>query len=335
VARKRQEDEVQEGAAWLTSYADMVTLLFVFFVLMFAISSIDNEKFKLVFMGIQGALTEEKFMAIKYPPDADDGAEGNTIIDPNNPPEFPKHEDHTIVDPMEDGEDEDDEESKELAALYQKLKDYLIENDMHQNIFLHEGEGQGDRLLMTIPSDVGFASGSADVNPLMYAIAVDLAKLIRETHDAYNPFNIVVSGHTDNVPQNSPQFPNNWWLSSGRANNFLGILIDESGLSSSYFYAKSYGEEMPLGMPEGGNIDEWNQTDEQRAKNRRVEIMISQDRQVAQQRRAERAAAEAEAREAAAAAAAQETKEEPLPDIQEAQEEAREAIRDAVSRILN
>jgi chemotaxis protein MotB len=276
--RKKQEDEVQEGAAWLTSYADMVTLLFVFFVLMFAISSVDQEKFKLVFAGIQGALTDEMFMAIRFPPDANEGTEGNTIVDPDNPPPLPLQQDEGTMNEEEEDGDAEEEEQTRLQELYRKLEAWLIQNNLFDSMLLHEGEGRGDRLLMTLPGDIWFESGRADISPAMHEIGVSLAQLIRENQDTANPFRVVVAGHTDNVPQSSAQFPNNWWLSSGRANNFLEILKAESGLNARYFYSKAYGEEQPIGMPFGGNIDDYNQTPEQKQANRRVEILISLDR---------------------------------------------------------
>jgi chemotaxis protein MotB len=269
MARKKQEDEVQEGAAWMTTYADMVTLLFTFFVLMFAISSVDQGKFQMFFAAMQpGGLTDEKFMAIQIEHGMIDL--GDTIADPENLPKPPPYDNVNLLETdAEDGENQDEEDLTHLEMLYQQLKDYLFENDMHEHIYLHPGDGQGNMLLMTLTSDVFFDSGSAVVLPPMRDVAVAFAGLLRSNYEESNPFRVVVSGHTDNVPQTTYPFSSNWHLSVFRATNFIEILIRESGIPSNQFVIQGHGEEMPIAS---------NDTPEGRRLNRRVEIIISQER---------------------------------------------------------
>ena len=275
--RKRQQGgESSEGAGWLVTYSDMVTLLLTFFVLMYAISATDSGKFELFFASLQeGGLTDEQFLAIQLKHGMIDIDGADTVADPDNPPPIPKEgthpdpwEDYTFTTPPEDGNEEEDENA-ELAELARMLETYLFENGLEHTIFLHQGEGQGDNLLITLPSEVWFDSGSADISPEMEEVAVMLAQLFSDIYNPGRPFRIAVSGHTDTVPQNTPQFPTNWHLSHGRATNFAWILIDGSEIPPGQFYTQGYGEERPVAD---------NETEEGRQRNRRVEILISQTR---------------------------------------------------------
>ena len=268
--RKKQEDEVHEGAAWMTTYSDMVTLLFAFFVLMFAISSIDNEKFAIFIGSISpGGLTAEEFQAIreKYnPPDEHDDSFYPVVED--QPPDI---SDSTIITEPddEDGEPPEEGEENDLAELEKMLGIYIRENNLGHIITLIEGAGDGDSLLIRLPGDALFDSGRAEVTPVMREVAEALAQLLSDIYDEDKPFKITVSGHTDNVPQNSAEYPDNWWLSSARANRFMRILRDESGIPDDRFSAQYHGETMPIGD---------NATEEGRRANRRVEVLISQQK---------------------------------------------------------
>jgi len=273
--RKKQEDEVQEGPAWMATYSDMVTLLFTFFVLMFAISSVDNEKFALFIGSITpGGLTDEKYAAIreKYsPPDEHD--DSFYPVEEDQPPDL---NDSTIItEPEEeDGDPPDESEENDLAELEKMLGVYIQENNLGHIITLIEGTGDGDSLLIRLPGDALFDSGKADVTPMMREVAEALAQLLSDIYDEDKPFKITVSGHTDNVPQNSAEYPDNWWLSSARANRFMRILRDESGIPDDRFSAQYHGETMPIGD---------NSTEEGRRANRRVEVLISQQRRPRQE----------------------------------------------------
>jgi len=272
--RKKQQDEVQEGAAWMTTYADMVTLLFTFFVLMFAISAVDNEKFALFIGAIQpGGLSEEQFIQIREKYATEDDKLNENLPDIDDNPEEPQQPDHTVVtDPLEeDGDplDDDEEIDNDLAELERLLGIYINENNLGHIITLIEGAGEGDGLLIRLPGDAMFESGRADVTPQMSEVGESLAKLLSDIYDEENPIRITVSGHTDNVPQNSAEYPDNWWLSAGRANNFMRLLRDSSSLPFGQFFAQYFGEYQPIGD---------NDTPEGRQMNRRVEVLISQPR---------------------------------------------------------
>ena len=124
--------------------------------------------------------------------------------------------------------------------------------------------------MLTLSNDVWFDSGSADVSQDMRGRATVIGELLAANFTVAEPFEIVVAGHTDNVPMNSARFPSNWHLSNARATNFLEMLIEDSGLEPWHFYTRSCGEYRPI-RP--------NDSPEGRQANRRVEVMITRARE--------------------------------------------------------
>ena len=117
-------------------------------------------------------------------------------------------------------------------------------------------------LLITIRDSVLFDPGEADIKPEYLSIANELSQILMFDP----PRNIVITGHTDNVPITTGEFSSNWELSVMRAVNFLKIIVDGNEvLDSKYFSVKGFGEYNPIDS---------NDTAEGRAKNRRVEVLV-------------------------------------------------------------
>ena len=250
------EEPEERTDLWMTTYADMVTLLMTFFVLMFAISNVDASKASLLFAALsRDGLTAEQFMELQpdHLPD-DDYERFPTTSSPSASPPGGSDTDGFFG-------------NEELEALANLIEEYITENGLGDRISL---TFDGDFLLLTLANDIWFVSGSADITPRMREIAAELAQLLASTFSADNPFEIVVEGHTDNVPINTARYPSNWHVSKDRATNFLEILYLESGIDPAYFYAKACGEYRPIAS---------NSTSEGRQMNRRVEIKISLERQ--------------------------------------------------------
>ena len=259
-----EQEERTDG--WMATYADMVTLLLTFFVLMFALSNVDNEKAELfLFAMSRDGLTADQFMEIRQRYELDELIGGEW--DDHFP--APADDDDGVGD---DGDEDDGDEGDEdgLSAAEQRLQDLA---DAIQAWINEEGLGDeigltfnGDFLMLTLSSDIVFDSGRAIVLPAMRERASVIAELLAANFTVADPFEIVVAGHADNVPQQTAQFPSNWHLSAARAQNFLEILIAESGLDPWHFYTRGFGEYRPL-FP--------NDTPEHRQANRRVEVMIT------------------------------------------------------------
>ncbi|MCL2079195.1 MAG: OmpA family protein [Oscillospiraceae bacterium] len=243
-----EPEEKTDG--WLTTYADMVTLLLTFFVLLFALSNSDNEKAEMfLFAMARGGLTAEQFMEIqdRYNLDESDYDPWSELLP------YPG---------SEESEDPNHGGDEALTELYEAVGSYMEEEELGDHFSLIFN---GDFLLITLLSDILFDSGQADMRPEMVARAEMLATLLAATYEPNDPFEIMVVGHTDSVPISTAQYPSNWHLSVARATNFLWVLVDISELEPDIFSVRGMGEYRPVAT---------NGTEEGRALNRRVEIMI-------------------------------------------------------------
>jgi len=242
---------------WMATYADMVTLLLTFFVLMFALSNVDNEKAQLfLFAMSRGGITAEQFMEIRerYELDELSGGEFDDL--------FPSPGTQGDL----DSDYGDSVAAQALRDLHAQISEYIVDTGIQAEIKI---EFDGDFLVLTLSNDVWFDSGSANISEIMKDRASMIGLLLAANFHVADPFEIVVAGHTDSVPINTPEFPSNWHLSSARAQNFLEMLMDDSGLEPFYFMMRACGEYRPVAT---------NATPEGRQANRRVEVMISRAR---------------------------------------------------------
>lgn len=218
--------------SWLLPYADLMTLLLALFIVLFASSTIDETKLEKL-----SAVFSEIFDS------------GNGIMENSSPTPMP------VPTPDNASYVED---RKSLEEIQDRVEEYIAVYEL-ENQFdtLMTDEG----LLVTIRDSILFNPGRADIREEYLPLADDLATLL--VFDP--PRHIVVTGHTDNVPMNSPQFESNWDLSVMRAVNFLKLMIDNQEVDPSLFSAKGYGEFQPIAS---------NDTVEGKNQNRRVEILI-------------------------------------------------------------
>lgn len=150
------------------------------------------------------------------------------------------------------------EETKELQKLKEELDRYIAENDLSTQL---KTELNSRQLKIVIRDNALFDLGSADVKPEAEKLAVAISELLVK----YPDYNVVVSGHTDNLPIRTARFRSNWDLSAFRALNFMNILLENDDLNPARFSTVAYGEHQPVAS---------NETEEGRARNRRVEVSI-------------------------------------------------------------
>ncbi|MDR1650537.1 MAG: OmpA family protein [Synergistaceae bacterium] len=255
---KRREEPHEEHAdeSWLIPYSDLMTLLLALFIVLFASSTIQEEKFRAVMSSLAGAfgVSDGSSVIEMFP-------EGSIIpLDLNALPPQP---------PSQAGDDEDGDEDgggafkNQMDGLYASLERYVSGNSLEGTIGL---EFSGENVMITLKSDIWFKSGSAEITGGMVNLARTLSALLRDSQDAEHPLEVVVTGHTDNVPIRTSRYPSNWYLSMERAFNFLAVLLENKELDPGSFSARGYGEYQPIadnGTPEG------------RQMNRRVELMVS------------------------------------------------------------
>ncbi len=265
--KKKHEDHVDES--WLIPYADVLTLLLALFIVLFAASEVNSQKFQEIsdsfnqeLQGGTGILdqqsaveTFEETSKLAEPNDVDP-TEGEAIT----PPEVEEEIDDKIEMTAEEIEQLAlAEDYKELAAIQDKVKAYIAERNMEDKL---EAELTSKGLVLKIKDGVLYRSGSADLSEESQTIAEEIGKLLVTDP----PRSIFIEGHTDNIPSTSDKFPSNWELSSARAINFMKILLENNDLDPTKFSATGFAEHQPIAS---------NETAEGRAENRRVEVLIS------------------------------------------------------------
>ncbi len=245
--KKHKEEHIDE--TWLVPYADLLTLLLALFIVLFAISKVDQQKFAELANVMRGEFSSGEGIM-----------EGGTTISPEEEPLIGEEQEEKEEEQQEDAEDEEKkrEEIEKLTKIQQKINGYISENkltDVLDTKLTDEG------LLISILNDVSFDSGSAEVSGDGKEIAKEVSNFLYTNP----PHEITVSGHTDNQPIHSSEFKSNWELSVMRAVNFMRLLLDNEDLDERSFSAKGYGEYEPIAP---------NDSPENREKNRRVEVMI-------------------------------------------------------------
>lgn len=236
--RKRKKDDHHIDESWLLPYSDLMTLLLALFIVLFASSSVDEVKLKQM-----SAVFSEIFDS------------GQGVMDNAAPTTVPIPKDSV-------GSNDENasylEDQKSLGEIQDRVDDYIAVNEL-ENQFETKLTDEG--LLVTIRDSILFSPGRADIKPEYKGVADDIADLL--VFDP--PRQIVVTGHTDNVPIGNAQFQSNWELSVMRAVNFLKSIVRNEEINPLLFSAKGYGEFQPI---------ESNGTAEGRSKNRRVEVLI-------------------------------------------------------------
>ncbi|MCJ7840824.1 flagellar motor protein MotB [Lederbergia sp. NSJ-179] len=248
--RKKRGEKHGVNESWLLPYSDLMTLLLALFIVLFSTSMMDAEKFQQmsqvfngIFLGGTGQIDYQN------PVENDDHSKDNPNAGETSEQENENQEEEPILDL---------EEQKELEEIQAKINSYIKENKFN-NRFATSLTGEG--LLLTIRDNVLFESGKAEVREEDEITARELAKFL----EMDPPRNIIISGHTDNVPIQNAHFSSNWELSVMRAINFMKILLEDKNLDPRWFSAKGFGEYQPVGD---------NSTAAGRAQNRRVEVLI-------------------------------------------------------------
>ncbi len=265
MSRKREhEAEKENNERWLLTYADLITLLMIFFVVLYSMSKVDAERFAAVAESLNKALgggTPAKIELATSPvgpslfttgtPSSQTTVPGNGM-DPNNTA-------YTKPDTSENPNDSSangDIEKMSLDAIKAKLDKFAADNGI-QATLVTSIEERG--LVVSIQETLLFESGSAVIT----ARARDILEKI-STVLGVAPNQIKVEGHTDNLPISTPQFPSNWELSVIRSTNVVQIL-QRDGISPDRLSATGYGEYRPITS---------NETDAGRGKNRRIDLII-------------------------------------------------------------
>ncbi len=254
MARRRRKRTNFDGSdnheRWLVSYADFVTLLFAFFVVMYSISSVNTTKYADLSEALDGAFSQTSKINKQLDP-IQQVVELTTIqpIILENPTteELEKHRQLS---------DEILKERRQLELVSEQFEDVLqpyIENDLievKKNDFWIELE---------MNSQLLFLSGEAELSRKAHPVLKKVAEVVRRLPNVIN-----IEGYTDNIPIDTVEFPSNWDLSSARATSVVREFIN-NGISPKRLSAIGYGEFHPAAD---------NKSTEGRIKNRRVVLVL-------------------------------------------------------------
>lgn len=237
--RKKPEEKAPNHERWMLSYADFITLLMIFFIVMYSMSNVDKEKYKKVASGLSSAMGGGSGGNII-------GTEGGVSID-----EVQKPIDTNIV---------HSEEINKLEDIKNTVDKYLNESGLEGSV---ETKIEERGLILSFKDSLFFDSGRADIKGEQVKRLAEIGEILNQP--AVRSSYIRVEGHTDNVPMSNHLFKSNWDLSVIRATNVVQILINNSGINPERISAMGYGEFRPKAS---------NKTEAGRAANRRVDIII-------------------------------------------------------------
>lgn len=267
--KKRKKNKPEQK--WLSTYADMITLVLVFFVLLFSISQIDAEKFQTVAQSYRDRVIfdfQPSIVPGEYPSEM-----GDTIDNPDGDVEDfnkgPNKDDQgSIGDQLDAGQDSDtgvDDKSYEewlekedrLGRLMDEVDHFLEAEGLEEVITANRTE-RG--VVLVLSERILFETGEADIIEEGRPFLDKVGKLLQQI-----PNYVKVEGHTDSRPISTYRYPSNWELSTARASSVIRYFIDEHSLPSERFQSSGFADTKPVAP---------NDTPENLQKNRRVEIVI-------------------------------------------------------------
>ena len=251
--RKKRTPPKRQAPMWMVTYSDLVTLILVFFILLFSMSQIDAVKFKAVAESYQDRVIFD-FMPSAIPLDQPT-EEMENQLEPED------SEAEAAIEAEEDAEEESEEagptDEESLDALHEEVEEFLDAEQMNDVISANRTE---EGVVLVLQERVLFDSGEAELIeeglPFLEKVGILLSNI---------PNNVKIEGHTDSRPINTYRFPSNWELSGGRASSVVRYFVEDLGLDSDRFQAAGYADTKPYVENSG--------PDNMRL-NRRVEIII-------------------------------------------------------------
>ncbi|MEG6588693.1 flagellar motor protein MotB [Paenibacillus barengoltzii] len=263
-SRRRARRSVRNDAKdrWMITYADLITLLLIFFVMMYAMSRLDVEKYEVVTSSLQYTFkggdsilelgsgitgTADRYTHKNPPASAVNGSkQGEGQADSSG------------QDLLTERELAFRKQEEELANLMMLIESYIKENSLEDQIHVADLP-QG--ISITLNDRFLFDTGKADLKSGSTKTLAKLASLFRQLDTV-----ISIEGHTDNLPiVYASKYKDNWELSGARALSVLRFFVDKEKLDPQHFQYAGYADTRPAAD---------NDTPEGRSKNRRVEITV-------------------------------------------------------------
>lgn len=209
--KKKSKSKGLSGEEWLGTYADTITLLMTFFVLLYSMSSVDAQKLQALSNAFNEIMT---------------GSSADSILEYN------------LYDgdiPLVGGETPYEGEAMDS---YEEISQFVQENDLSSTVEITEDE-RG--VILQLRDSILFEPGKANLIPESISVLDKISLLISSL-----PNPIIIEGHTDNVPHNSAMYGSNWELSAARAVTVLRYFVDGKSQNPTRFSSAGYGEYKPL-----------------------------------------------------------------------------------------
>lgn len=212
---KRNQDppKAENHERWLLTYADLITLLMIFFVVMYTISNINSKKFAQLSQSMSQALIGQNsgyFIG---------SAPGPLVIQES--------------DKVAGGR-----EMANMTKAKEQIEKYIENQGLKGKVEVSQEE-RG--LVISMKEALLFDLGSADITPEAQKVILSVGKILATLDNS-----IRIEGHTDNLPIHTARFPSNWELSTTRATNVLDFLVNHAGIAPEKLSATGYGEYRPI-----------------------------------------------------------------------------------------
>ncbi len=228
--QNNNEENSGGSPAWMTTFGDMMTLLLVFFVLLYSFSVMDLNKFQGFISALQNQLgVLQGGETISEAPNIESGT-----IDDN------------FAEPLEN-----------MSQIMNEMQSYIEENNLQDRVNI---EQKRKGLVISFTGELLYELGRAELREQGREVLTMISNNLINI-----PNDIMIEGHTDNLPIRNEEFPSNWELSTARAVNVIKFLIEEQGFEPRRLSAAGYSQYRPVSD---------NDTPEGRNENRRVEIVV-------------------------------------------------------------
>lgn len=246
--------------AWMVTYADLMSLLLCFFVLLLSFAEIDAEKFRRV------ADAMSKAFGVQREVEATQIPMGTSAVFQQFSPAVP---DRTLLDEVRQRTTQQQPQLESMRSMLdaqRQQRTLQVANNLEELLKASALEGVAEievdqfRVVVRIAEKGSFGSGDANVTPAFADLLGELAAALAAVTGT-----VSVDGHTDNVPIQTARFRSNWDLSAMRASSVANVLVATQELSPERLMIQGFADTRPLSS---------NQTPEGRAVNRRVELVI-------------------------------------------------------------
>ncbi|MBI2422670.1 MAG: flagellar motor protein MotB [Candidatus Hydrogenedentes bacterium] len=238
--KKAHAEEHENEERWLLTYADLITLLMVFFVVMYAMSNADAVRFAQAAASFRETFGDNPKLSVAP---AVPAPRSSRKLPPEGGP----------------NKGSGDERLRKLKSLGEDLKKVAEDRGLKESLTMRY-DPKGPKLIMSLSDALLFDVGTADLTDAARAFMTPLGEVLRS-----QPNDIQIEGHTDNVPIQTGRYSSNFSLSTERAVNVIMYLANSGGVPLEKMSASGYGEFRPIAE---------NDSPEGRAKNRRVEFVI-------------------------------------------------------------